>query len=224
MTATRRWRTRPEVFIIESLRWEDEIEGRHEGRILTDILRLSGKEPIYYYMRTRQELVELMGLFQETRYRYLHLSCHGDKNSIETTLDDIQLEDLGEILNPYLDGRRLFISSCEVVNKDLAEAITGSGCLSIAGPTEAVPFSDAAILWASFYKIAFDWKSKGMDTKDITLILDNLATLSWELYTKVEPLGLAHFPRCYTPALSNTRSIAASIISSSSSAGGFRNT
>ena len=178
MSATREQRTLPEVFIVESLRWADEIKGRHEGRILTDILRLSGKDPVYYYVRTRQELVELMGLFQETKYRYLHLSCHGDKESIETTLDRIDFEELGEILNPYLNRRRLFVSSCEVVNRDLAEAIvTRSGCLSIAGPTEAVPFSDAAILWASFYKIAFEWKAKGMSTEDITLILDNLSTL-----------------------------------------------
>ena len=178
MIKRRKERTKPEVFIIESLEWTDEQRGRYEGRILTDILRLSGKKPIYYYVRTKQELVELMHLFQASKYRYLHLSCHGDMDSIETTLDIIDFKELGTILNPYMHGRRLFVSSCEVVNPDLAKAIiTPSDCLSIAGPTETIPFSDAAILWASFYKIAFDWKAKGMTTEDITLILDNLATL-----------------------------------------------
>ena len=44
--------TEPEVFIIESLRWTDELSQWSEGRILTDIMRLGGKDPIYYYVRT----------------------------------------------------------------------------------------------------------------------------------------------------------------------------
>ena len=114
MSRKRTERTKPEVFIIESLDWIDEQKGRYEGRILTDILRLSGKKPIYYYVRTKQELVELMHLFQATRYRYLHLSCHGDADSIKTTLDIIDFKELGTILNPYMHRRRLFVSSCEV--------------------------------------------------------------------------------------------------------------
>ena len=175
---TRTERTRPEVFIIESLEWDDEQNGRHEGRILSDILRLGGKKPIYYYVRTKQEFVELMDIFQASRSRYLHLSCHGDLESISTTLDIIGFEELGAILNPYMDRRRLFVSSCEVVNEDLADAIIpGSGCLSIAGPTEKIAFSDAAILWASFYKIAFDIRRRGMSGDDIKFILGELATL-----------------------------------------------
>ncbi len=48
--------TIPQVFIIESLTLKDEEEERFEGRILKQILRLSGKESAYYYIRTRREL------------------------------------------------------------------------------------------------------------------------------------------------------------------------
>ena len=171
-------KTKPEVFIIESLEWCDEREERYEGRILTDILRMSGKDPIYYYLRTKQELEEIMRHFQSSKYRYLHLSCHGDKKSIDTTLNEIYFEELAEIMNPYLDRRRLFVSSCEVVNEDLAEAIIKrSGCLSVAGPTEKISFADAETLWKSFYKTAFDQRPKRMISKEIRLILEDLANL-----------------------------------------------
>ena len=167
-------KTQPDVFIIESLDWHNELE----GPILTDILRLSGKEPIYHYVRTKEKLEKAMGLFQKSRYRYLHLSCHGDKKSIDTTLNEIYFEELAEIMNPYLDRRRLFVSSCEVVNEDLAEAIIKrSGCLSVAGPTEKISFADAETLWKSFYKTAFDQRPKRMISKEIRLILEDLANL-----------------------------------------------
>ena len=36
-------RTKPEVFIVESLRFKDERKGRLEGKILTEMLELIGK-------------------------------------------------------------------------------------------------------------------------------------------------------------------------------------
>ena len=112
----------------------------------------------------KKELEKVMGFFQESRYRYLHLSCHGDKKSIATTVDyDIDFKELGKILKRSPGNRRLFMSSCEVVNKSLAEeVITHSGWRSVAGPTVKIGFDDAAILWASFYKLAFDENDRGM--------------------------------------------------------------
>ena len=143
--------SKPEVFIIESLEFDDEEEERFEGRILADILRLAGKKPIYYYVRTKRELVAVLDLFERSQYRYLHLSCHGDDESIATTLDDeIGFRELSEIMNPHLKRRRLFVSSCDVVNDQLAKTLMPSGCLSITGPTQKVGFAEAAILWTSF--------------------------------------------------------------------------
>lgn len=41
--------TKPEVFIIESLRFDDERQDRFEGQIIKKILALSGKNCEYYY-------------------------------------------------------------------------------------------------------------------------------------------------------------------------------
>lgn len=152
--------TIPEIFIVESLRFDDEASDSYEGKIISNILHLNGKNSKYYYIRTRRELEEVVGIFDASRYRYLHLSCHGSPQSMATTLDTIPFEQLGGILQPHLHNKRLFLSACEMVNEELAKAIIpDSGCYSIIGPSESVKFSDAAILWASFYHLIFNYDS-----------------------------------------------------------------
>ena len=170
--------TKPELFIVESLTFDDEKDGRFEGQILTEILRLCGKNPLYYYIRTKRELRIVLEFFERSGYRYLHLSCHGNSESIATTLDLIRFDELGSLLNPYLDGCRLFISACEAVNDQLArELIPQSGCLSIIGPHEEVTFDEAATMWASFYQLMFRQNSKGMSRENIEPILKGLVGL-----------------------------------------------
>src|SRR4051812_7684564 len=89
MAAWAKRRSHPEVFIIESLRFEDEEKGFFEGRILAEVLRMCGKSPEYFYFRTSAELVALAELFEKSKSRYLHISCHGTATEIETTLDRI---------------------------------------------------------------------------------------------------------------------------------------
>ena len=166
-----------EVFVIESAKFDEEDETL-EGEILCDVLRLSGKEPLYYYIRTERELVEILRLFRKSGYRYLHLSLHGDSESLETTLDEIEFSVLGTILRPCLRGRRLLVSACEAVNADLAlEVMPGSGCRSIVGPHKEITFEDAAILWAAFYSLMFRENPSQMRSKDIRNVLDGLVEL-----------------------------------------------
>lgn len=167
-----------DVFIIESLEFDDEEEGRFEGKILTELLKLCGKNPRYYYVRTKRELEVVLRLFKKSRYKYLHLSCHGNSESIATTLDVINFQELGTVLNPYLDKRRLFISACEAVNDQLANAVMpSSNCLSIIGPHTEVTFDEAAIVWASFYQLMFRENSRKMRRRTIKQVLQGLVEL-----------------------------------------------
>src|ERR1700688_2947072 len=102
--------SQPEIFIIESLDFKDERAGRLEGRIISEILALSGKKCEYCYIRTKRELKALLEQFASSSYRYLHLSCHGNDGSMFTTLDPIQFSELGRLIRTYLRKRRLFVS------------------------------------------------------------------------------------------------------------------
>lgn len=163
------------VFIIESVSFVDEEESRLEGDILSQILQLSGKRSEHYYIRTKKELEAVLGKFGASGMRYLHISCHGNSDSLFTTLDHLPFDELGPLLVPYLKERRLFVSACEAVNRDLAEAVMpDSGCYSIIGPARDIAFGDAAVMWAAFYHLIFKQNAKVMKGADIRHILERL--------------------------------------------------
>lgn len=162
-------KTRPDVFIIESLKLSDELKNRFEGRILQQILLLgSEKQVVYYYIRTKRELKEIVKIFEKTGCRYLHLSCHGNTQEMATTLDTITFADLASILNPVLHGRRVFLSACQMACEALAQRLLpNTGCHSVIGPAEDVTFGDAALLWASFYHLMFKTNERAMKRADV---------------------------------------------------------
>jgi hypothetical protein len=171
-------KTIPQVFIIESLRLSDEEEERFEGRILKQILRLSEKRSSYYYIRTRRELQRIATIFGKSGFRYLHISCHGNEDTMATTFDHLSFAEVGAILRPHLRGRRVFLSACEMTNRDFAsELLTDSGCHSVIGPAEAVAFSDAALLWSSFYHLAFRTNDAVMQREWVLAHLKSTASL-----------------------------------------------
>jgi len=84
-------KSKPRVFIVESLRFADEKQDLFEGKIVSQILALSCSPSEYVYLRTKKELEEVMDHFEESGYRYLHFSCHGNSNKLSLTLDDCLL-------------------------------------------------------------------------------------------------------------------------------------
>ena len=148
-------KTLPGVFIIEPLAFKDEKKQRFEGRILRDMLTLSGKKVEYWYVRTWKELTEdIFQRFYDSKLRYLHLSCHGNSTHVCLTLDSVSFKDFGEKFRHYLPNRRLFVSACEVVNdKFSAEVNPDQECYSVIGPRDQIRFDDAVVMWASFYHL-----------------------------------------------------------------------
>jgi len=171
--------TTPHVFIIESLRLGDEKKERFEGRVLKHVLGLSGQKSAYYYIRTRRELEKMGGMFAKSGYRYLHISCHGNTTEMATTFDRISFPELGQILRPHLHRRRVFLSACEMATKKLADELLlhGSGCYSMIGPSEEVYFSDAALLWSSFYHLVFRTNDEVMKRRWVLKHLQSTSTL-----------------------------------------------
>ncbi|MBB5034250.1 hypothetical protein [Prosthecobacter vanneervenii] len=169
--------THPEVFIIESLNPDDERASRFEGRIISDILHLSGKQCEYRYIRTKRELMWAVQTFIDSDFRYLHISSHGNPTTMFTTLDTLPFADFAQIVRPALRNRRLFISACSMTNTALADAIMpGSGCYSLIGPRKDVYFADAALLWASFYHLMFKRNEAAMKRADIIDTVHSVAS------------------------------------------------
>jgi hypothetical protein len=173
--ASKEKKTTAGVFIIESLRIKDESKQRFEGRILRDILTLSGKKVEYWYVRTWKEVTEEMfQRFYNSGLRYLHISCHGNDDTISFTLDDIPFEEFGKEIKHYLYERRLFFSACEVVNQALHDAVMpGSDCYSIIGPEDDIRFDDAVIMWGTFYHLMLR-DATAMKSADIRTALQKL--------------------------------------------------
>lgn len=171
--------TRPEVFILESLNKDDEKHRRFEGRILSDMLHLCGKNPKYYYFQTEKELPHLVGLFRESQYRYLHISSHASITEIGTTEGSLTYERFAQIFEGHLKLRRLFFSACEVGNSNFVNAVSSKnkGMHSIVAPAEAIQFDYAAALWSAFYISMFGANEKSMKRTDIEMRLKALRTL-----------------------------------------------
>lgn len=143
--------TVPETFILESLALEDEKQGRLDGKILYDTLRLNGQNPIYYYFRTQTELVRLSDIFRSSGYRYLHLSCHGSEQNIALTFSSIQFPIFADIFEKKLHNRRLFISGCSMGNRAFADILfsKNGGMYSIIAPTKKVFFDQTTAFWSA---------------------------------------------------------------------------
>jgi hypothetical protein len=168
----------PEVFIVESLREEDHKKGRLEGELIAQLLRLGGRNPIYHLVETYDELVAAIEEFGGSQYRYLHLSCHGSANGFEFFFGSMAFAQFVDLLHDKMENRRIFVSACEAVNDQLANLlIPRSKCYSIIGPFEPIRFDDAAIIWASYYYLAFKNDQTIMDRKLIVRTLSSLTKL-----------------------------------------------
>jgi hypothetical protein len=174
--------TVPEVFIIESLDLGDERKARREGEVLASVLRMCGKRPLYYYIRTRAELELMAQLFYVSNYRYLHISCHGGKRSLATTLDVVSYEEFATIFAKRLRNRRLFVSACSAGNAKFAKQVRSQnqGIISVAAPAKDIQFDHAVAFWSSFYVKTFSTNARSMSSDRIAGVLRPLAALFGE--------------------------------------------
>ncbi len=168
-----------DVFIIESLATADETANRYEGQRLADFLRLAGKHPHYYYFRTKAELPNLLALFRQSDYRFLHVSCHASMDAIGTTTEQMSYAEFATMCAGYLPLRRVFFSACELGNELFSTVLASKnkGMHSIAAPAETIYFDHAAAIWTAFYVSVFAHNSGKMTGADIRQRIETLCTL-----------------------------------------------
>lgn len=171
--------TKPETFILESLGRDDEKQARLDGKILYEVLKLHGKNPMYYYFRTQRELTEFAKIFRESGYRYLHLSCHGGEDIVQYTFGNSSYKDFASIFDKKLHNRRLFVSGCNLGNMNFANEIfaTNGGMYSITAPTKKVYFHQSVSFWSAFYYMMHAWDDSMMKKKRLSQVLTQLTTI-----------------------------------------------
>ena len=171
--------TKADIFIIESLGPDDEGNGRFEGPIISHVARLHGKQQTYRYVRTRADFRKAIKAFLKSDFRYLHISAHADHEGIATTnLDEVTNRELGEMLGKGFADRRLFLSACSIVHKEMAsQIIPVTGCYSVVGPRRDIGFAEAAVFWPALYHLMFELDSKSMKRTALSSNLKKVATL-----------------------------------------------
>ncbi len=171
--------TKPETFILESLAHEDELATRLDGKVLYDVLKLQGKNPLYYYFRTQRELVEFSKIFRDSGYRYLHLSCHGNAETVSYTFGESVYTEFARLFERKLHNRRLFVSGCNLGNMNFAKAIfaTNGGMYSVTAPTKKVFFDQSISFWSAFYYMMHAWDSSAMKKKRLNQVFNQLSTI-----------------------------------------------
>jgi hypothetical protein len=172
-------KTKPDLFIIESLDPDDEGNGRFEGPNIAHVARLHRKQPTYRYVRTRKQFAEAISEFHGSHYRYLHISAHADCEGIGTTNgDEISNVELGQMLGKQFAARRLFLSACEVVHKRMAaDIIPKTRCYSVVGPRRAIGFAEAVVFWPALYHLMFTIAPEGMKRRALADNLRKVAAL-----------------------------------------------
>jgi hypothetical protein len=151
---------------------------------------MGGKNPIYKYFRTIEELELLALMYRESGYRYLHVSCHGDASKIHTTLGSIAYLQFSKIFDGLLKNRRLFMSACETGSQLFSEIVAArnKGMYSIAAPIDTIRFDQAYAIWTAFYTKAYLIDHTKMKTQYMYAAMHKLCKLfevrfHWSGYT-----------------------------------------
>ena len=97
-------------------------------------------------------------MFRQSNYRILHISCHGNRDTIRFSDEYVDYNSFAELTRGYLKSRRIFFSACELGNRNLAQALFkfSKGMHSFVAPQNSVPFHIASAFWVSFYTNYFN--------------------------------------------------------------------
>ena len=147
-----------EVYIIEALRPEDYAYFCADGIVLENQLRLIGCAPTLKRVYSIDDLRQAVQSYDESGYRFLHISCHGSEDRVEIFgKESLTYSELAKILKGHVVNSRLTFSACSLGNRDFAEEIFGQnkGLHSVLAPIGETPFDLSSVLWISFYTLLF---------------------------------------------------------------------
>lgn len=152
------------VHIVESPSPDDMLDGRNEGRLISEAFRIARIPSSYSLAVAKNKFVEaltpgiLKGVDFFKLYPILHISAHGNKNGILLTDGTfLQWEELREILKPintFLNnGLTICLSTCSGFSGYKMAKISEENMpfYGIVGPLQQLTWEDSAIAFMVFY-------------------------------------------------------------------------
>jgi len=145
----------PKVFIIESLGANDVNNHRCDGKILEAQLQLIGEESVYRYVLNVSDLRNALCEFDESEFRFLHVSCHGDsaKAYLAANPAGETYEEFSKCFSSKVALTRVTFAACKLGNKSFFEEFCrwNKGVQSLAAPMNDLPFQRSSLYWATYY-------------------------------------------------------------------------
>lgn len=156
----------PDLCVIEILRPKDYACFCDDGYGLVSHLQMLGYDPQYIRAYTFQTFKDALRKFKQSRYRFLHISCHGGTDSVEfwDAKDmepdnhsyqgtQIPYDAFSKALKGCLGDRRVTFSACELGNKQFVQSLIkyNNGFHSVVAPTVELQMHKAAVLWRMYY-------------------------------------------------------------------------
>jgi len=174
------------VFIIETLRSDDYFD----GETLYEILDLTDIPARYEPADTIDDWFRLIKDFSKSNFRYLHLSCHADREGFEINGDELSNGDFQKMTLKHLVNKRVFLSACKGGNLELAShLILKNKAYSVIGTPENLRFDKSVLFWPSFYHAMNEIDNKRMTKKSIIHVLKkcvDLFEVPINYYSKIE--------------------------------------
>lgn len=168
--------SRSEVFIIESCPEKD-------GSILAQQLVLMGASPLYVPVRSLNDFKAALVMFAMSGYRFLHVSCHGDKRNEKVKLGEVwySYEQFATAFPGVLKSRRMSFSACELGNEQFVKVLNkeNNWIHSISAFSRKIDEKIASAYWVAYYTLCFnDVKIKkhgaSISSENLMSIIKNL--------------------------------------------------
>ena len=145
----------PRVFIIESLGAEDVNNHRCDGKILESQLQLLGEAPIYRYVLNLSDLRKALCEFEESRFRFLHISCHGGPTKVYLAANPCgeSYIEFAKCFSSKAALSRVTFSACKLGNRSFFKEFYkwNKGVQSLAAPMNDLLFQSSSLYWATYY-------------------------------------------------------------------------
>jgi hypothetical protein len=131
-----------DFYIIESLK-DGDVE---DGLIFREALDATKKVPKYRNVKNFKDFKDALVDFENSRYKYLLISSHGDEENLQLTEEYVNVDDFEDFKIKFTE-RRIFMSTCYGGSLLFAKYFIRNGAYSVVGTPDKLDQIVAIGLW-----------------------------------------------------------------------------